>query len=145
MKTPVGCDYVVRGEILALRSVECQIIGPDQVIAPYTDSTARGAPETPRDHSAPPADGRSSRHRGVISGLLNLSRNLGLITGASLMGAIFALATATSDIAAARPEDIATGMRTTFGVAATLIIVALGFAVWNSTVTKTGSCVDVTI
>ena len=30
--------------------------------------------------------------RGVMSGLLNLSRNLGLITGASLMGAVFALA-----------------------------------------------------
>ncbi|RUW86535.1 MFS transporter, partial [Mesorhizobium sp. M7A.F.Ca.US.010.02.1.1] len=30
--------------------------------------------------------------RGVISGLLNLSRNLGLITGASVMGAVFAFA-----------------------------------------------------
>jgi EmrB/QacA subfamily drug resistance transporter len=29
--------------------------------------------------------------RGVVSGLLNLSRNLGLITGASAMGAVFAL------------------------------------------------------
>ena len=29
--------------------------------------------------------------RGVISGMLNLSRNLGLITGASVMGAVFAL------------------------------------------------------
>jgi EmrB/QacA subfamily drug resistance transporter len=31
-----------------------------------------------------------ARERGVVSGLLNLSRNLGLITGASLMGAVFA-------------------------------------------------------
>jgi EmrB/QacA subfamily drug resistance transporter len=30
--------------------------------------------------------------RGVISGMLNLSRNLGLITGASVMGAVFAFA-----------------------------------------------------
>ena len=30
--------------------------------------------------------------RGVISGLLNLSRNLGRITGASVMGAVFAFA-----------------------------------------------------
>ena len=28
--------------------------------------------------------------RGLISGMLNLSRNLGLITGASVMGAVFA-------------------------------------------------------
>ncbi|KJS02657.1 MAG: hypothetical protein VR65_04775 [Desulfobulbaceae bacterium BRH_c16a] len=34
--------------------------------------------------------------RGVISGMLNLSRNLGRITGASLMGAVFALLSANS-------------------------------------------------
>ena len=50
--------------------------------------------------------------RGVVSGLLNLSRNLGLVTGASVMGAIFA----------------ATGMQRTFGVGAVLIIVALVIA-----------------
>ena len=66
--------------------------------------------------------------RGVISGLLNLSRNLGLITGASVMGAVFALASATSDITTARPEAIAHGMRITFAVAAALIGVALGLA-----------------
>ncbi|MEO8371829.1 MAG: MFS transporter [Candidatus Solibacter sp.] len=67
--------------------------------------------------------------RGVISGMLNLSRNLGLITGASVMGAVFALAAATSDIATARPEAIATGMRITFAVAAILIVAALAIAV----------------
>ncbi len=50
--------------------------------------------------------------RGVISGLLNLSRNLGLITGASVMGAVFALA----------------GMRGTFMVAAILMVIALAVA-----------------
>ena len=39
--------------------------------------------------------------RGVISGMLNLSRNLGLVTGASVMGAVFALASATIDITTA--------------------------------------------
>jgi MFS family permease len=67
--------------------------------------------------------------RGVISGMLNLSRNLGLITGASVMGAVFALASATIDITAAPPEAIATGMRITFAVAAILIVVALATAV----------------
>jgi hypothetical protein len=56
--------------------------------------------------------------RGVISGMLNLSRNLGLITGASVMGAVFALASATTDITTARPEAVARGMRITFAVAA---------------------------
>ena len=67
--------------------------------------------------------------RGVISGMLHLSRNLGLITGASVMGAVFALASATTDITTARPEPVATGMRITFAVAALLIVLALAIAV----------------
>jgi len=67
--------------------------------------------------------------RGVISGMLNLSRNLGLITGASVMGAVFALASATSDITTAAPESVATGMRITFAIAGVLIIAALVIAV----------------
>jgi len=70
--------------------------------------------------------------RGAVSGMLNLSRNLGLITGASVMGAVFALASATSALATARPEAVAGGMRATFGVAAILIVVALGVAVGTS-------------
>ncbi|MDQ2653329.1 MAG: MFS transporter [Chloroflexota bacterium] len=66
--------------------------------------------------------------RGAISGTLNLSRNLGLITGASLLGAIFALAAGASDLAAAPPEAVAQGMRTTFLVAAALLLAALGIA-----------------
>ena len=69
--------------------------------------------------------------RGVVSGMLNLSRNLGLITGASVMGAVFALASATSDITTAHPEAVATGMRVTFAVAAVLIVVALVIAAWS--------------
>jgi MFS family permease len=66
--------------------------------------------------------------RGVVSGMLSLSRNLGLITGASVMGAVFALASATVDITTARPAAIAAGMRITFAVAAILIVVALAIA-----------------
>lgn len=67
-----------------------------------------------------------AKERGVISGMLYMSRNLGLITGASVMGAVFALASQTSDIAAADPAAIASGMRTSFAVAAALIAVAFG-------------------
>jgi EmrB/QacA subfamily drug resistance transporter len=66
--------------------------------------------------------------RGVVSGLLNLSRNLGGLTGASVMGAVFALASGAVDITAAHPDDVTTGMRATFLVAATLIVVALAIA-----------------
>ena len=59
----------------------------------------------------------SPERRGVVSGLLNLSRNLGLITGASALGAVFALASATVDITTAPPEAVASGMRMTFAVA----------------------------
>jgi EmrB/QacA subfamily drug resistance transporter len=70
-----------------------------------------------------------SEQRGVISGMLNLSRNLGLITGASVMGAIFAHASGTIDITRARPEAVAAGMRTTFSVATLLIAGALAIQV----------------
>ncbi|WPN32543.1 MFS transporter [Pseudomonas sp. P5_109] len=66
-----------------------------------------------------------AQQRGVVSGLLGLSRNLGLITGASVMGAVFAFGTASQDILQAQPEAIAQGMRLTFAVAAGLILLAL--------------------
>jgi EmrB/QacA subfamily drug resistance transporter len=71
--------------------------------------------------------------RGVVSGMLNLSRNLGLITGASVMGAVFALASGTIDVAIdvamARSDAVAAGMRFTFAVAAILLFVALAIAI----------------
>ncbi len=71
--------------------------------------------------------------RGVISGMLNLSRNLGLITGASVMGALFALASGTADITKAPPEAVAAGMGVTFAVAAALIVAAIAIAVGGRT------------
>lgn len=67
--------------------------------------------------------------RGVISGMLNLSRNLGRLTGASVMGAVFAMAAATSTITTASSEAVASGMRITFAVATLLIVAALAIAV----------------
>jgi EmrB/QacA subfamily drug resistance transporter len=74
--------------------------------------------------------------RGVISGLLSLSRNLGLITGASVMGAVFSYASAAIDVAAAPAESVAAGMRTTFVVAALLIVVALAVAIGSRALEK---------
>ena len=67
--------------------------------------------------------------RGVISGTLNLSRNLGLINGASLMGAAFVFGSSTRGVAMAAEEAVAAGMRMTFAVAAVLIVVASFVAV----------------
>jgi MFS family permease len=66
--------------------------------------------------------------RGVVSGMLNLSRNCGLVTGASVMGAVFVVASGEVDITNARPEAVATGMRSTFGAAASLMVAALAIA-----------------
>ena len=66
--------------------------------------------------------------RGVISGMLNLSRNLGLITGASALSAVFAFASAAKDITMADPQAVATGMRVTFAVAAGMMIAGLVIA-----------------
>jgi MFS family permease len=77
--------------------------------------------------------------RGVFSGLLQLSRNLGLITGASVMGAVFAHASATPDILTAPVAAVATGMRVTFLIAATLILGALAIAAVSRVSSTRGS------
>ncbi|WP_329905743.1 MFS transporter [Serratia quinivorans] len=69
-------------------------------------------------HAAP-------EQRGVISGMINLSRNLGLITGASAMGALFMLAANADDIKLATAEAISNGMRVTYLAAGVLVAIAL--------------------
>lgn len=73
--------------------------------------------------------GIEAGQRGVVSGMLNLSRNLGLITGASAMGAVFALASGVSDVATARPDSVAHGMGVTYAVAFVLIVLGIAIAV----------------
>jgi MFS family permease len=72
--------------------------------------------------------GVGADQRGVTSGMLNLSRNLGLITGASVMGAVFSLAAGTGDVTTAPSGSVATAMRITFLVAAALSLAALAIA-----------------
>ncbi|MEU9101814.1 MFS transporter [Streptomyces sp. NPDC048361] len=77
--------------------------------------------------------------RGVTSGMLHLSRNLGLITGTAVMGAVFAAAAGAAGsgsvsaaggaVASAGAVAVASGMRVTFAVAAGLVLLALGVAV----------------
>lgn len=81
----------------------------------------------------------SEDQRGVISGLLSLSRNVGLITGAAVMGALFAFAAMTTDITTASAQAIAGGMQVTFVVAGLLMVVALGIAAISRMLVKRAS------
>jgi MFS family permease len=65
-------------------------------------------------------------HRGTVSGLLNLSRNLGLIFGASVLGAMFAWTT--PDLTHATPQSVADGLHATFALALGLILLATAMA-----------------
>lgn len=62
----------------------------------------------------------TDQDRGMMSGLLNLSRYLGLMTGACAMGAVFAFATGTAHIETAPAQNVAVGMHATFAVTSTL-------------------------
>ncbi|WP_245412321.1 MFS transporter [Notoacmeibacter ruber] len=65
--------------------------------------------------------------RGAISGLLGLSRNVGLVSGASIMGMIFNWGVGSSAIESAAPSAIVSGMRLTFLVGGASIAAALWF------------------
>ncbi|TMU76698.1 MFS transporter [Pseudomonas fluorescens] len=67
--------------------------------------------------------GVRQEQRGVVSAMLGLARNLGLITGAAVMGAVFALAA--GDPTQAPASAVASGLHITFGVAVALMAMAL--------------------
>lgn len=78
--------------------------------------------------------GVAAGERGVVSGLLNLSRNLGLVTGASLMGAIFAAASTGGrqgqEVSAS--AAVAHGMHVTFQAATAMAVAALLLALLSA-------------
>lgn len=70
----------------------------------------------------------SRAQRGAASGLLSLSRNLGLILGASAMSSVFSFGVGSADILGASAPAIAQGQRTTFAVACGLMVIALAIS-----------------
>lgn len=123
--TVVGLGAVAGGcVLLALLPATLGVAG---YVGPLVVVTAGYALFQTANNTAVMADVEKDR-RGVVSGVLNLSRNLGLITGASVMGTLFTLGVGT-EVAVAAPEAVAAGTRTTFAVAAGLIAVALLLAV----------------
>ena len=134
--TIVGLIVMAAGSFIL--SIMPMTLGISGFIVPIVVITGGYALFQTANNTAVMSDIRPDQ-RGVISGMLNLSRNLGRLTGASVMGAVFAIASATSNITTAHPETVATGMRTTFAVAAILIVVALAIALGSSALAKRSS------
>jgi EmrB/QacA subfamily drug resistance transporter len=108
-------------------------------IVPLVAITAGYALFQAANNTAVMTDVRADQ-RGVVSGMLNLSRNLGLITGASVMGAVFAFGSAATDVATARPEAVAAGTRLTFAVATALIWAAIAMASASRALSRRTAC-----
>jgi len=120
--TIAGLTGMVAGlSTLALLTAAFGIAG---YVIPIAIVTASYALFQAANNTAIMADVRAER-RGLVSGMLSLSRNLGLITGASLMGAIFAWLSGTSDMARSSALSIAGGMRGTYAIAALMIAAPL--------------------
>lgn len=66
--------------------------------------------------------------RGLVSGMLNLSRNLGLITGSAAMSAFFAMTSGGGELASSTPEAVGHGMKSTFWLASGLVLVSFAIA-----------------
>jgi EmrB/QacA subfamily drug resistance transporter len=123
--TTIGLAAMMAGaSILAVMPLWSGITG---YIAPLAVTTAGYALFQAANNTAVMRDVGPDQ-RGVISGMLGLSRNLGLLTGASAIGAVFSLGAAATTITEASPEAVAGGMRITFAAAAVLVVTALTIA-----------------
>lgn len=141
--TVLGLAGVAGGSV-ALSMVPVALGVPGYVV-PLGVMTAGYALFQTANNTAVMADVAADR-RGVTSAMLNLSRNLGLVTGASVMGAVFALTAPARDVSTAAPDAVAAGMQVTFAVAAGLMAAALAVAVGSralaarSSLAERGSC-----
>ena len=66
----------------------------------------------------------NATQRGVVSGLLNLSRNLGFISGAAALSAVFVWVSGVVDFASAERSDVLAGTHAVFAVATGLVVLA---------------------
>ena len=120
--TVIGLLLMVAGAFL-LSHIATGHGAPGYVIALVTLTTGFATFQAANNTAV--VTGTDPRQRGVVSGLLNLSRNLGLITGASLMGAVFMHAAGTSAIANAGMAAVVSGVHAAFLLAIGLIVLAL--------------------
>lgn len=135
----VGLVGIAAGSVLL--SIMPVALGIPGYVAPLVVMTAGYALFQAANNTAVMTDIQPDR-RGTVSGMLNLSRNLGLVTGASAMGAVFALAATAADVTAAHPDAVAAGMRATFAVAAVLMVAGLGIAVASRVLARRNSAAE---
>lgn len=83
--------------------------------------------------------GADAAQRGLVSGLMSLARNLGLVTGVAALGAVFATASSSADVASAGAAAVARGMHRTFAVDAGLMGVALAIALAGAWLRRGGA------
>ncbi|MEV6677339.1 MFS transporter [Streptomyces erythrochromogenes] len=126
--------------VLSVAPVGFGVVG---YVAPLAVLTAGYAVFQTANNTAVMADVPPDR-RGVASGVLGLARNLGLVTGASVMGALFALAASAGDVATASPAAVAAATRITFAVAAALVLLALAVAAYGRPRTGAGRTAGLT-
>ncbi len=117
-----GLALMVPG--LLLLTVLPARLGVAAYVVSYCIVTAGYALFQTANNSAVMSDVAGAR-RGVMSGLLNMARNLGMVTGASLMGAVFAYGAGAAGIVDASAQGVTAGMRLTFGVSVALVVAAL--------------------
>ena len=110
---------------LAILSVSTGIVG---YVLPLAVTTAGFAIFQAANNTAV-VTGSDPLQRGVVAGLLTLSRNLGLITGASVMGTVFAFGTGSPDLGNAPVAAVARGTHIAFAVATLLVGAALLLAI----------------
>ncbi|MGJ8626404.1 MAG: MFS transporter [Sulfitobacter sp.] len=75
--------------------------------------------------------GAGTDQRGRLSGLLGLSRNIGLMTGASAMSSLFVIILGTGEADQASAEEVAKAFSITFSAASALAFVTLGLAIYS--------------
>ncbi len=67
----------------------------------------------------------AQKQEGTISGILNLARNTGLVTGASLMGALFSISARSAPVPSGNPGAMFFGLKITFLFAFLLLLAPL--------------------
>jgi MFS family permease len=123
--TIVGLGGMAVGSLgLALVPVRMGVVG---YIAPVSVITAGYALFQTANNTAIVGAAGAAR-RGVAAGMLSLARNVGLMAGVALMGAVFARGAGNKELAEAAGGDVASGTRWVFLVAVGMTAMALGVA-----------------
>ena len=122
----LGAQRVTAGGLMGIAAGAIALVivpstlGVPGYVAPIALMTAGYAAFQAANNTAIMA-GVAADQRGAVAGLLSLSRNLGLMTGAAVMPAVFASSLGPNAPATAPPEAIVDGMRITFTIGAAMI------------------------